>query len=112
MEVHNSCTQGVHIPIFRLVKYPKSEIERRKGLIIFEMPGEVKDGELLLEINNNVTIIKTVLLGPDEESGLLKDFRDLQHDHNTLYRNFWVLVAFLLGSGVLGGSIYAIANKF
>ena len=76
------------------------------------MAGEAKDGELLLEINNKVTIIKTVLLGPDEEGGLLKDFKELQENHNTLYRNFWILVAFLLGSGVLGGSIYAIVNKF
>lgn len=34
-----------------------------------------------------------------------EELQYLQRDHSKLKRNFWMLVAFMLGSGLLGGSL-------
>lgn len=39
---------------------------------------------------------------------LTKKVTDVCADHNKLKRNFYILVAFLAGTGVLGGGIWAL----
>jgi len=43
-----------------------------------------------------------------EEKGLCGALKELLLDHNKLKRNFWILISFLVGSGVLGTSIWAL----
>ena len=58
---------------------------------------------------DSIIEIRTVLLGAKGEDGggLCNDVKDLETQTSTLNRNFWILVALLVGSGVIGGSIWA-----
>jgi len=67
--------------------------------------------------NEMIKQIYTVLLGvPNtEEKGLVWDVKqlaenlnDLNNRHNTLNRKFWMLVAGLIGSGVLGANLFGL----
>ncbi len=66
--------------------------------------------EQLKQISKDVIEIKTVLLGVpnSEDSGLVGDLKDLRTRHNKLSQKFWILVAFLAGSGVLGAGIWGL----
>ncbi len=46
--------------------------------------------------------IHTVLLGTNGDDGLVGDVQRFSNSHYKLRRNFWMLVSFLTGSGVLG----------
>ncbi len=48
---------------------------------------------------------------PDtDDSGLVGLVNYLVKDHSKLKRNFWILVAFLVGSGVIVTSVVGILN--
>ncbi len=66
--------------------------------------------EQLKQISDDVIEIKTVLLGVpnSEDTGLVGDLKDLRKRHNKLSQKFWILVAFLAGSGVLGAGIWGL----
>ena len=53
--------------------------------------------------------IRTVLLGAkgEEKGGLCNDVKAQRQDLNALSLRFWILVGILVGSGILGGSIWA-----
>ena len=53
--------------------------------------------------------IRTVLLGAKGEDGggLCNDVKAQRQDLNALSLRFWILVGILVGSGILGGSIWA-----
>lgn len=66
------------------------------------------DRTLLIEIH-------AALFGVDGQGGVCRDMEECRKDrkdlwisHNSLRRNFWGLVAFLAGSGVLTGAGIAI----
>ncbi len=70
-----------------------------------------------VDIKIDVIEIKTVLLGvPNtEDGGLVREIRDMRENqdslnkkHNKLSQKFWILVAFLAGSGVLGAGIWGL----
>ena len=46
--------------------------------------------------------IHGALFGLDGNPGLLKDFKELAQSHYRLRNRYWMLVAFLAGSGFLG----------
>ncbi len=56
--------------------------------------------------------IKTVLLGAEgeEDGGICGKVRYLVEDHNKLKRNFYILIAALIGSGVLGTGIWELLH--
>jgi len=49
--------------------------------------------------------LKIILLGKNSDKGLMGDFLNVARSHWSLRRNFWILVAFLVGSGIIGGSL-------
>ncbi len=59
-------------------------------------------------VKETTTILRTKLLGANgnDEGGLCGDVKYLLQDHSKLKRNFYILLAFLLGSGVLGVGIW------
>ena len=76
-----------------------------------------EEREILKEIREDQKVIredqiitKTVLLGPDGKDGLVDEVKALARGHGRLKRNFWLLVGTLVGSGVIGGSLYGLFN--
>ena len=69
-----------------------------------------EERQILSEIKEDVTTIKTVLLGvPDtEDTGVVGDVKNLYKRHNKLSKVVWILIAFLAGSGVLGAGIWGL----
>lgn len=67
-----------------------------------------KQDKLIEEIYTTVTELKTVMLGKEgtDDKGLLGEVHKLSNSHYKLRTRFWILVAFLTGSGVLGGGIW------
>ena len=64
--------------------------------------------ESIRETHDTVIRVATVLLGTNGDNGLVGDVKRIGESHFKLKRNFWILVSFLAGSGVLGGSLWAI----
>ena len=71
--------------------------------------------QLVQETHQGVTELKTVLLGVPgtEDTGLCGEVKAVKltvngvaKSHGKLKRNFWLLVGTLVGSGVIGGSLY------
>jgi len=63
----------------------------------------------IIETNLQIAEIHTVLLGAkgEENGGLCNDVKAQRQDLNALSLRFWILVGILVGSGILGGSIWA-----
>ena len=72
------------------------------------MPLTSEERQKLDETHDSMIRIETVLLGSNGDNGLVGDVKRLAVSHFRLKKNFWVLTSFLAGSGVLGGSIWAI----
>jgi len=75
--------------------------------------------ELIREIHQTTAQLSTVLLGvPNtEDTGLVGEVKDIKltvngvsKSHSKLKRNFWILVATLVGSGILGSGIWSALN--
>lgn len=73
-----------------------------------------EEREKLDKTHDRVAQIATVLLGTNGDDGLIGDVKintralmTLTEKHNSLNQNFWILVAGLGGSGMLGGGIWA-----
>ena len=69
--------------------------------------------EKLDETHDASIQVKTVLLGANGDDGLCGEVKrlaerhyELAASHNKLKRNFYGLITFLAGSGVLGGSLW------
>jgi len=62
------------------------------------------------ELEKKVNDIHGVLLGVNGYPGLAKRFEELSDSHYKLKRNFYMLVAFLIGSGILSASIITALN--
>ena len=60
------------------------------------------------ETHDTVIELKTVLLGTNGDNGLVGDVKRIAKSHFRLKQNFWILVSFLIGSGILGGSIWGL----
>ena len=67
-----------------------------------------EERQRLDETHDSIIRIETVLLGTGGDNGLVGDVKRLAISHFKLKKNFWVLVSFLAGSGVLGGGIWAL----
>ncbi len=59
-------------------------------------------------IQSDVSEIKQVLKGYNGQEGLVKRVETVCDEHNKLSRNFWILVAFLIGSGIISGTIIGV----
>ena len=68
--------------------------------------------EKILQETHDATLkIQTVLLGSDgSDDGLVGDVKRLSESHSRLKRHFWMLIAFLVGSGILASSIFTVLN--
>ena len=61
------------------------------------------------ETHEGMGEVRTVLLGAKGDIGLVGEFRELAKSHYKLRRNFWMLIAFLVGSGIITtGVIFAV----
>ena len=69
-----------------------------------------EERQIQQETRDTVIELKTILLGKDGDKGLVGVIYDTAKGHSRLKRNFWLLVGFLGGSGVIGGSIYGLLN--
>ena len=60
------------------------------------------------ETHDHVIRLSTVLLGVEgtKNGGLVRDVNFMKVDVSKLKKYFWLLVGLLLGSGVLGGSLW------
>ncbi len=73
--------------------------------------------QMIEETHEIVLKDHTTLFGQNGDRGLIGKVDDacaenkkIGERHSKLNRNFWILVAFLAGSGVLGGSIWALLH--
>ena len=69
--------------------------------------------DILEDTHTSVVALTTAIKGMNGKGGLLNHVDDHDHEfesvyerHNKLSRNFWMLVGVLVGSGVIGGSIW------
>jgi hypothetical protein len=69
-----------------------------------------KQFEKIDKVMDSLIEIRTVLLGApsEEDGGICGDVKYLKQDHSKLKRNFYALIALLIGLGVIGGSIWGI----
>ena len=77
-------------------------VERRRKNIEYE--------KMLKETHESVLEIRTVLLGPvgAEERGLCYQMKILEKEHAKLKQQFWMLVAFMIGSEIITGTILSL----
>ncbi len=66
-----------------------------------------EERQKLDETHDTVGKIKTVLVGLNGDEGLVGQVSEIGKSHYKLKRNFWMLVGFLVGSGVITGSVLA-----
>lgn len=70
-----------------------------------------KEERLIIEETRESQIkLNTVLLGANGDDGLVGEVKDLSKSHGMLKRNFWMLIAFLIGSGVITGGLLAVLS--
>ncbi len=69
-----------------------------------------EEAKVQQETRDTVIELKTILLGKDGDRGLAGVIYDTAKGHSKLKRNFWLLVGFLAGIGVIGGSLFGILN--
>ena len=62
------------------------------------------------ETHEAVIELKTVMLGANGDDGLVGEVREIGKSHYKLKRNFWMLIAFLVGSGIITGTVIAAIN--
>ena len=62
------------------------------------------------ESHDAIIQVKTVLLGVNGDDGLCGDVKRVVESHSKLKRNFYSLIGFLVGSGVLGGSLWGVLH--
>ena len=69
-----------------------------------------KHAEQIEETHDTVLNLKAVLLGVNGSPGLVKKVEDfceqmtkLKEKQDNLDKRFWILIAFMIGSGILGG---------
>jgi len=80
---------------------------------------EKSQEQLIKETHKTVIQLSTVLLGVPGtgDKGIVGEVKDnrvaingIAKSHNKLKRNFWILVASLVGSGAIGSGIYNMLN--
>ncbi len=69
-----------------------------------------KHEQILQETHDATLKIQTVLLGTNGDAGLIGEVKQLSESHYKLRRHFWMLIAFLVGSGILASSIISVLN--
>ena len=70
-----------------------------------------KEERLIIDETRESQIkLNTVLLGANGDDGLVGEVKELSKSHYLLKRNFWMLIAFLIGSGVITGGILAVLS--
>ena len=81
--------------------------------MVDEMRKDIEKQDTQLDrIELRIQEIATVLLGvPDsDDKGLVGKVNESCEKQEKLSRNFWILVSTLVGSGVIGGSIWGVFN--
>jgi len=63
---------------------------------------------LCRESHDAIIKLEQALLGTNGQGGIMRRVEYLENHYARLNRNFWILVALLAGSGVLGGSIWVL----
>ena len=68
--------------------------------------------EEITEIKLMVKEIRTVLLGVpgSEVKGLCGEVKEISDSHYDLRRNFYIVLAFMLGTGILTGASFGISE--
>jgi len=75
------------------------------------------DRQILQETHKTVIELKVVLLGINGDEGLIGKVNELsashnclREKHNRLSKSFWIVVGFLVGTGVLGTGIWGLLH--
>ncbi len=71
------------------------------------------DRQMLQETHDAMLSMKTCLLGANHgtnDRGLVGKVEDVCKSHYSLTTKFWILVALLVGSGVISGTVIAALN--
>jgi len=66
--------------------------------------------DMIKETYKTMIVLSTVLLGAADKPGLVDEVKTLNNRHRKLSRNFWILVSFLTGSGLLAGGMVRLLN--
>jgi hypothetical protein len=64
--------------------------------------------KLIRESHDTIKRLESALLGIDGQGGIMRKVEDLENNYAKLNRNFWILVSLLVGSGVLGASLWGL----
>ena len=69
------------------------------------------DRQMLQETHETVIEHKILMIGViDKINGLIINHKTLEKEHNKLNKSFWILVGFLVGTGVLGTGIWGLLH--
>ena len=69
-----------------------------------------KHEELLKETHDVVVQLKTVILNTNGNEGLASKVNKVCSSHYNLKRTVYILIAFLIGSGVITGTVLGVLN--
>lgn len=66
--------------------------------------------KLIRETHDSVNQLHDALLGIDGKGGIINRVQCLEDNYAKLNRNFWILVALLVGLGIIGGGIVGLIH--
>ena len=61
--------------------------------------------KLIRETHDVALQTHDALLGIDGQGGIMRRVQCLENNYSKLNRNFWILVALLVGLGIIGGGV-------
>jgi hypothetical protein len=65
---------------------------------------------LIRESHDDIRQLHDALIGIDGQGGMMRRVQTLENNYAKLNRNFWILVAFLTGTSILGTGIWALVT--
>jgi len=85
-------------------------LTKAEGKLLQEARDAALESMTLLKGANGGGLISHVSSHDDEFNNVHTRIDDSDQRHNKLSRNFWALVGILVGSGVIGGSLWKILS--
>ena len=67
--------------------------------------------KLIRESHDSIQRLEQALLGVNGQGGMIRRVEELEGNYSKLNRNFWVLVALLVGSGMLSVGVLGVLGK-
>ena len=67
--------------------------------------------QLIRESHDSIRRLEDALLGVNGQGGILRRVENLELNYAKLNRNFWILIALLIGSGVISLGVVGIFGK-